>query len=60
MNHMAAREAHNALIWSLFAGLLLLATAPVWGQALYGFNPTIDQLLEIAICRSRQVPDAAR
>jgi len=41
----------SGLVWILFAGALLLATAPVWRLwAAFGFNPTLDELLQIAIC----------
>jgi hypothetical protein len=40
----------GGLVWILFAGALLLATAPVWRLWALGFNRTLDELLQIAIC----------
>jgi hypothetical protein len=40
----------NGIIWLAFAGALALATAPVWRLWIFGFNPTLDQLLQLAIC----------
>lgn len=34
-----------ALVWSAFGLLAALATAPVWRLAVFGFNPTLDDLL---------------
>lgn len=39
------------LIWLLFGLAVLAATAPVWQRAVYGFNPTLDELLRLTICR---------
>lgn len=44
----------NIAIWAFFFAGLVLATAPVWQRAVYGFNPTLDQLLEVALCRTVQ------
>jgi hypothetical protein len=46
---MASRF-QNGVIWFGFAGALILATAPVWRLWVFGFNPTIDQLVQLAIC----------
>jgi hypothetical protein len=40
------------LIWMAFGVALVLATAPVWRLWVFGFNPTLDQLLRI-ICTGR-------
>lgn len=48
---MAARPIVNFAIWTGFALAVLLATAPIWERAFYGFNPTLDQLLRVALCR---------
>ena len=40
------------LIWTAFGAALVLATAPVWRLWVFGFNPTLDQLLQI-ICTGR-------
>ena len=45
-----AGRVQNGIIWLAFAGALVLATAPVWRLWVFGFNPTIDQLLQLAIC----------
>ena len=42
----------TALVWSGFALALVVATAPVWQRAVYGFNPTLDDLLRVALCRT--------
>ena len=42
----------NALVWSAFALALVVVTAPVWQRAIYGFNPTLDDLLRVALCRT--------
>jgi hypothetical protein len=36
-----------ALPWLALAAALTLATSPVWGQLLFGFNPTLDELLRL-------------
>ena len=47
---MNARRAANAMVWTAFALGVLLATAPVWRHAVFGFNPNFDQLLQLSIC----------
>jgi hypothetical protein len=42
----------NGLIWGGFAVALMIATAPVWQRAVYGFNPTLDEVLRVALCRT--------
>jgi hypothetical protein len=42
----------NISMWLLFGLGVLLATAPVWQRAVYGFDPTLDQLLQLALCRT--------
>jgi hypothetical protein len=37
-----------------FAGAVVLPTAPVWQRAIFGFNPTLDQVLSIVACRTSQ------
>lgn len=34
-------------IYALFAAGLVLATFPVWRLWLFGFNPTLDELLRL-------------
>ena len=48
----------NGLIWGAFALALIGGTAPVWQRAAYGFNPTLDDLLRVALCRTAK-PDSA-
>ena len=43
---------HN-LIWTAFAAAAVLAAAPVWQRALFGFSPTLDQMLSIVACSSQ-------
>ena len=38
-------------VWSVFVVLVVLATAPVWRLAAFGFNPTLDDFLAF-ICSS--------
>jgi len=35
------------LIYGLFAVGAVFATLPVWGRVLFGFHPTLDELLRI-------------
>ena len=42
----------HALIWSAFALAVIVATAPVWQRAVYGFNPTFDDVLRVALCKT--------
>lgn len=47
---MIAPRFQNGIIWCAFAAALVLATAPVWRLWLFGFYPTLDQLLQLSIC----------
>ena len=38
-------------VWSVFVLLVLMATAPVWRLAVFGFNPALDDFLAF-ICSS--------
>jgi hypothetical protein len=40
----------TALIATTFAAAFVLATAPAWRQWVLGFNPSLDQVLQFAIC----------
>ena len=40
------------VVWAAFGAALVLATAPAWRLWVFGFNPTLDQLLQI-ICTGR-------
>jgi hypothetical protein len=42
-----ALSLRKALPWIVFGLGLALATAPVWRLLLLGFNPTLDDLLQI-------------
>lgn len=46
---MSAAGLRTGLIWTAFAGASVLATAPLWRLWVFGFNPTLDELLRI-IC----------
>ena len=46
---MSARP-RTGLAWVFFTLALLLATAPVWRLQVFGFNPTLDELLQLSIC----------
>jgi hypothetical protein len=37
----------EVLTWMLFGLALMLVTEPVWRLLLVGFNPTLDDLLQI-------------
>ncbi|MBE3110884.1 MAG: hypothetical protein IMZ46_10295 [Acidobacteria bacterium] len=37
-----------AVIYPLFGILLTLATSPIWRLWLLGFNPTLDEVLQIS------------
>jgi hypothetical protein len=47
---MIASRIQNGVIWFAFAAALILATAPMWRLWVFGSNPTIDELLQLAIC----------
>jgi hypothetical protein len=47
---MSGKHLLNGLVWLAFSGAVILATAPVWRFWVFGFNPTLDQILQIAIC----------
>jgi hypothetical protein len=48
---MTAGPHVNGLLWVAFALGIVLATTPVWQRAVYGFNPTLDELLRVALCQ---------
>lgn len=50
---MKAAVSRETLIWLCFAAALVVATAPVWRLWVSGFNPTLDQVLQLAICGGR-------
>ena len=43
----------NRLAWLALAGALVIATTPVWRLWVFGFNPTLDELLQLSICSGR-------
>ena len=40
----------TGIAWVFFALALLFETAPVWRLQVFGFNPTLDELLQLSIC----------
>ncbi len=36
-----------ALIWCGFAVMVIFATRPVWSRLLFGYEPTLDDLLSL-------------
>ena len=47
---MLAKDVLHDIVCGLFVAAIVLATAPVWRFLVLGFNPTIDMLLQSAIC----------
>ena len=43
----------NTAIWMLFVAGAVIATAPVWRIYTFGFNPTLDEALQLTICGGR-------
>jgi hypothetical protein len=41
-----------SLVWFTFAVLAVIATAPVWRFAIFGFNPALDDLLALVCSAS--------
>jgi hypothetical protein len=50
-----ASRVRTAIPWIIFGLALLLATKPVWGIVLLGFNPTLGDFLAIQ-CFGRSYP----
>jgi hypothetical protein len=48
---MTARPLIDLSLWVAFAFAIVLATSPVWQRTVYGFNPTLDELLRVALCQ---------
>jgi hypothetical protein len=46
-------KAANAVIWMLFVAGAVIATAPVWRVYAFGFNPSLDEALQLSICGGR-------
>jgi hypothetical protein len=44
------RTLTNGTIWLLFCAAVGLATAPVWRLSVFGFNPALDELLQLSLC----------
>lgn len=53
---MKTRPLINTVVWLGFAGAAVLATAPAWGRWVYGFNPTLDEVLLLARCAPANRP----
>jgi len=49
---MASRRLRNGCVWLLFGAGVVVATSPVWRRLAFGFNPTLDQALQI-VCMGR-------
>ena len=52
---MDKQSVNNGLVWTAFALALVVATAPVWQRAAYGFNPTLNDLLRVAFCQTAKL-----
>jgi hypothetical protein len=50
MNQNGGLSLAHRLIWVMFGIATVLATAPVWRLWVFGFDPTLDQLLQMSIC----------
>jgi hypothetical protein len=46
-SQLSGAQVRNGLIWLAFALALVLATKPVWGFWVFGFNPSFEDLLRI-------------
>jgi hypothetical protein len=44
------RRVTNRVMWVSFAAGVVLATAPMWRLWVFGFNPTLDEMLRI-VCK---------
>ena len=49
---MQKQSVINGLVRSAFVLATVAATAPMWQRAIYGLNPTLDDLLRVALCRT--------
>jgi hypothetical protein len=49
-------RAVNRLVWAGFALGVVVATAPVWQRMVLGYNPTLEEVLSIALCTTRLAP----
>jgi hypothetical protein len=49
-------RAVNRLVWAGFALGVVVATAPVWQRMVLGYNPTLAEVLSIALCTTRLAP----
>ena len=47
---MKALIIRNWIVPTAFAGAVILATSPLWQRLLFGFDPTLDELLKLAMC----------
>ena len=46
----SARLLPTGLIWALFCAAVLIAAAPFGRWWLFGFNSTLDELLQLSVC----------
>ena len=47
LGRFARTSCGTSLIWCVFGLLMLLATKPVWGRAVFGYEPTAYDLLTL-------------
>ena len=45
-------------VWSVFVLLVLMATAPLWRLAVFGFNPALDDFLALSVLRALKAKGA--
>jgi hypothetical protein len=50
VSHQTGQRLRSGIIWLAFAAALALATAPAWRLHVFGFNPTLDEVLQLSIC----------
>jgi hypothetical protein len=50
---VTSRGSTQAWTWLVLAVMLALALTPIWRLAVAGFEPTLDQLLQIGCLRDR-------
>jgi hypothetical protein len=49
-SNQPGQRLRSGTIWLAFAAALVLATAPAWSLHVFGFNPTLDEILQLSIC----------
>ena len=55
---MTSRRYVGGWPWLVLVLALMLAVAPIWRLAAVGFEPTLDQLLQLGCFRDRGQPSA--